>query len=177
MANVRRRYIILLIILFVISACTSTKFDLYEGKLLNIAVIGVPPQIKEEQVNFKEISFNDLNKGDLDKYDAVLVMSENLKQAAERRYSDIYTNSLIPFFFISTTSHIPFTEKNIEYEEAWEWSPGNSYAVGVYKSIEDDSLKNWGLSLYNDEKTDENIKGLYSRIFIEIEELAIKKRG
>ncbi|WP_238323079.1 hypothetical protein [Gorillibacterium massiliense] len=143
MANKRRQYVIfiLLIILFVISACTSTKFDLYEGKSLNIAVIGEPPQIKEEQVIFKKISFDDLNKGDLDDYDAVLVMEENLNQAAERQYADIYLNSPIPFFFISTRSHIPFTERDIEYGGIWDWSPGNSYAVGVYKSNEDGTLK------------------------------------
>lgn len=177
MANKRGRYIIfiLLIILFVLSACTSTKFeskfDLYEGKSLYIAVIGEPPQIKEEQVHFKEISFDDLNKEESDKYDAVLVMRENLNQAAERQYADIYTNSPRPFFFISTTSHVPFTEKDIEYEEIWDWSPGTIYAVGVYKSNEDGSLKGWGLGLYNDEKTDENVENLYSRIFMKIEEL------
>ncbi|WP_242615165.1 hypothetical protein [Paenibacillus solani] len=78
MTNNRKRYIffILLSILFVISACTGTKFDLYEGRLLNIAVIGEPPQIKEKQVIFKEISFDEMNKEDLDKYDALLVMRE-----------------------------------------------------------------------------------------------------
>lgn len=93
---------------------------------MRIAVIGEPPQIKEEQVNFREISFDDLNKGEL---------------------------------------------KNIEYEETWDWTPGTIYAVGSYKSNEDHSLKSWGLALYNNEKTDENIKNLYSRIFTKIEEL------
>lgn len=173
MTNNRKQYIffILLSILFVISACTSTKFDLYEGKFLNIAVIGEPPQIKEKQVSFKEISFDDLNEEDLDKYDAVLVMRENLNQAAEKQYSDIYTNSQIPFFFISTTSHVPFTEKGVEYDATWDWSPGTSYAVSVYKSNEDDTLKYLDLGLYNDEKTDENIEELYSRIFMRIEEI------
>jgi len=172
MVNKRKRYIIilLLIILFGLSACTSTKFDLYEGKSLNIAVIGEPPQVVEEQVNFKKISFDDLDKGALEAYDAVFVMRENLYQAAERQYADIYSNSLIPFFFISTASHIPFTEKDIEYGEIWDWSPGISYAVGVYKSSEDDTLRGWGLGLYNDEKTDENIEEVYSRIFMKIEE-------
>ncbi|MGG3280086.1 hypothetical protein [Paenibacillus solani] len=173
MINIRKQYIvcILLSILFVISACTSTKLDLYEGKFLNIAVVGEPPQIKEKQVSFNKISFNDLNEEDLDKYDAVLVMRENLNQAAERQYTDIYTNSQIPFFFISTTSHVPFTEKDVKYDATWDWSPGTSYAVSIYKSNEDDTLKYWELGLYNDEKTDENIEELYSRIFMRIEEI------
>ncbi|MGG3455558.1 hypothetical protein [Paenibacillus rhizolycopersici] len=173
MANRGKRYIILilLIILFVPSACTSTKFDLYEGKSLNIAVIGEPPHVREEEVNFNKISFDDLNKVDLEEYDAVFVMRENLYQAAESHYADIYSNTPIPFFFISTTSHIPFTKKDIEYGESWGWSPGNSYAVGVLNSNEEDTLKSWGFGLYNDKKTNEHIEEVYSIIFTTIEEL------
>ncbi|MEF2965885.1 hypothetical protein V3851_08595 [Paenibacillus sp. M1] len=173
MANRGERYIILifLIFLFVLSACTSTKFDLYEGKSLNIAVIGEPPQVREKEVNFNKILFDDLNKVDLEDYDAVFVMRENLYQASESHYADIYSNSPIPFFFISTTSHIPFTNKDIEYGESWGWSPGNSYAVGVHKSNEEDTLKSWGFGLYNDKKTNEHIEEVYSIIFMTIEEL------
>lgn len=173
MANRRRRNLILLflIILITLSACKTTTFDLYEGKYLKIAVVGEPPVVREKDVSFNKISFDDLNKVELEGFDAVFVMGENLYKAAESQYAHIYLNSSIPFFFISTTSHIPFTEKDIEYEETWGWSPGNSYAVGVLKSNEDDTLKGWGFGLYNDIKTDEHIEEVYSNIFMTIEEL------
>ncbi|MBM7602712.1 hypothetical protein JOC75_000682 [Metabacillus crassostreae] len=136
--------IFVIVLLFSLSACsTNLDFDLYDGKSLSIAVIGDPPKIKEEQVRFSEISFNDLSSEKLDLYDAVFIMKDNLYKAAESEYSDVYLESNIPFFFISTTSHIPFTEKDVEYDESWDWTPGNSYTVGVLKSEGDDNIKVW----------------------------------
>ena len=36
---------------------------------------------------------------------------------------------------------------------------------------EDNKLKNWSYGLYNDKKTDENMKEMYSRMFKTIDEL------
>lgn len=144
------------------------EFELYKGKPLNIAVVGKAPKIKEKQVSFSEFS---LEKFMLmsNAYDAVFIMPENLSQAAESQYADVYLNSMIPFFFISAKSHIPFTVNTTEYNESWDWTPGNSYAVGVLKSTEDDSLKTWGFGLYNDVLTEEHLKEMYSRIFKQVE--------
>lgn len=173
MAIRSKRYIILVLlsILFTLSACTSTKLEVYEGRSLKIAVIGEPPQVREERITFKKISFDDLNEDNLEGYDAVIVTQENLNQAAESQYAEIYSNPPIPFFFISTTNHIPFIIKEIEYDDSWDWSPGNNYAVGVLKSNEEDTLTHWGYGLYNDIKNDEHIKEVYSRIFKTVAEL------
>lgn len=151
------------------------EFELYKGKPLNIAVVGESPKIKEKQVSFSEVSFEKLMlmSNDPDSYDAIFIMKENLSQAAESKYADIYLKSTIPFFFISAKSHIPFTVNTTEYNASWEWTPGNSYAVGVLKSADDDSLKSWGFGLYNDVMTEEHIKEMYSRIFIEVEKESI----
>lgn len=163
---------ILLILLFAITACTqSPEFELYDGKALSIAVVGEPPEVKEEQVRFTEISFDELTSKELDSYDAVFITEENLPKAAESKYANTYLYSIIPFFFISANSHIPFTVKETEYDESWKWTAGNNYAVGVLTSLEDESLKSWGFGLYNDKKTDEHIKDVYSRIFKTIDEL------
>lgn len=152
-------------------------FELYQGRPLNIAVIGESPEIKETQVVFSELSFEKLMLmgSDLNSYDAVFIMQEKLSQAAESQYADVYLNSTIPFFFISAKSHIPFTVSTTGYNESWDWTPGNSYAVGVLKSTEDDSLKNWGFGLFNDEMTEEHIKAMYSRIFKQVEKESITK--
>jgi hypothetical protein len=151
------------------------KFELYKGKPLNIAVVGESPEINEKQVSFSEFSFEKLilMSNDLDSYDAVFIMKEYLSRASESQYADVYLNSTIPFFFISAKSHIPFTVNSTEYNESWDWVPGNSYAVGVLKSAEDDSLKNWGFGLYNDVKTEKHIKEMYSRIFKQVEKESI----
>ncbi len=162
---------VFLLLSLTLPACTSVKFEQYEGKPLTILVIGEPPQVREKQVNFTTISFDDLNTRDLENYDAVFIMEEHLKQAAESQYAEIYSHSPTPFFFVSTTSHVPFTHKDIEYEDIWDWSPGNIYIAGVLKLNEDDSRESWGFGLYNETKTEKHIEDVYSRIFIKLGEL------
>jgi hypothetical protein len=161
-------YFILLIILTVaLTACASSPdFELYEGKSLRIAVVGEPPETKEEQVRFTEITFDEMTGEEMNSYDAIFIMENNLSEAAKSQYADVYLHSSIPFFFISTKSHIPFTVEDAGYDQTWNWSPGNNYSVGVLASQEDGTLQTWGYGLYNDEKTVEHIKGVYSRIFM-----------
>lgn len=162
----------MLICLFALSACSqSPDFKLYEGKPLRIAVVGEPPEVKEEQVTFQKISFDELTKEEIGSYDAVIITEENLTQAADSKYANTYLKSTIPSFFLSARSHIPFTVEKTNYDESWKWTAGNYYAVGVFTSQETKTLKNWGYGLYNDKKTDENIKEVYSRIFKTVEEL------
>lgn len=159
-------YFVILVLTYLLSACTQNPdFKLYEGKSLRIAVVGKLPEVKEEQVMFDEVSFNDITNNGIGSYDAVIITEDNLIEASGSQYSDVYLNSNIPFFFISTKSHIPFTVKDAEYDNTWNWTAGNHYAVGVLTSKEDNSLKSWGYGLYNDEKTEDHIENLYSRIF------------
>ncbi|MFO1445591.1 hypothetical protein KDN24_20815 [Bacillus sp. Bva_UNVM-123] len=176
----RYLYFILLILTVALTACTSTSsppsppspdFKLYEGNSLRIAVVGEPPKVKEKQVRFTEISFDEMTSEELKSYDAVFITENNLFEAAEKNYADVYLNSTIPFFFIGTYNFVPFTERDLEYDKSWNWATGDSYAVGVLVSQEDDTLKHWGYGLYNEEKTDENIEDVYSRIFKTIDEL------
>lgn len=163
--------------LFVLlSACSlNPDFETYEGKSLTIGVIGEPPEIKEKQVSFDNISFDDVMNNDFDSYDAIFIMPENLSQASEKQYSGIYLVSTVPFFFIGANNHIPFTEEELSFDddswESWEWTPGESYASGVYYSPTEDSLSSWGFGLYDDKKTDNTIKEMYSRLFEVIEEI------
>ena len=170
----RKRYLcfILLVLTVALTACTSSPdFEAYEGNSLKIAVVGEPPKVKEEQVRFTEISLDEMASEELKSYDAVFIGEDNLSEASESQYADVYLNSTIPFFFISAKNHIPFTVKETKYDENWSWSAGNGYAVGVLKSQEDGTLKNWSYGLYNDKKTTDNIKDVYSRIFKSIDEL------
>jgi hypothetical protein len=164
-------FFILLISALGLSACNPSSFKMYEGKSLRIAVVGEPPEVKEEQVRFDEVSFDEITSEAIRFYDSVFITEENLIEAAESQYADVYLNSTIPFFFISAKSHIPFTVKDTEYNNTWNWTAGNYYAVGVLTSQEEDTLKSWGYGLYNDEKTDEHIENVYSRIFKSIDEL------
>ncbi|MEO4054759.1 hypothetical protein [Solibacillus sp. CAU 1738] len=163
---------LLILLLFALSACTpNPKFELYKGNPLSIAVIGESPEVNEEQVKFTKVLFDEMTNENLKFYDAVFISEDNLFEAAESKYANIYLNSSIPLFFMGTESFIPFTVENMEYGNDWNWRPGSSYAVGIVISPVDDSMSSWGFGLYNDEKTDENIKNIYSRIFEIIEGL------
>lgn len=159
-----------LFIVIVLTACTPrTDFVVYEGKPLRIAVIGELPEVKEEQVEFENISFDEIKSDRIASYDAVIITEEKLIEASESQYADVYSQSKIPFFFISASSPIPFTVKDVEYDSSWKWTAGTSYAVGVLTLQEE--KKSWGIGLYNDEKTGEHIEAVYSIIFQTIEEL------
>jgi hypothetical protein len=166
----RKNYLsfILLILILALTACTqSPDFELYEGNSLKIAVVGETPEVNEEQVIFKEISFDEMTSEELKSYDAVFIRENKLSEAAESQYADVYLNSTIPFFFIGTDNYVPFIEKDLEYNKNSNWTAGTSYTVGVLLS----QLKHWEYGLYNDKKSDEHIKEMFSRIFKSIDEL------
>ncbi|MGD6780976.1 hypothetical protein ACQCT3_15840 [Sutcliffiella horikoshii] len=170
--KIKTHSFILLILVFSLTACIQkTDFRLYEGKPLDIAVVGEPPEVKEDQVIFTEISFDEMTPEKLISYDAVVIRENNLSKAAEDKFADVYSASTIPFYFIGTDNFVPFTEKNLEYDHTSEWTAGMSYAVGVLTSQEEDTLKHWGFGLHNDIKNDEHLKEMYSRIFLSIEKI------
>ncbi len=169
-------YFLLLTLVISLSACSQhLGFDVYTGKALSIGIIGEPPEVKEEQVQFHRISFEDLMDKNLNSYDAIFITKENLSQAGEKKYSEVYLNSARPFFFIAAKSPIPFTEAAIDFDDSswenWNWTPEDSsvYASGMMSNQEGEVAKSWGYGLYNDTKTDENILDVYSRIFMTIE--------
>ncbi|WP_262372536.1 lysozyme inhibitor LprI family protein [Sutcliffiella horikoshii] len=164
--------VIFMVIVIVVTACTqNVDFKMYEGKKLDIAVIGEPPEVKEEQVIFTEISFDEMTPENLTSYDAVIITENNLSEAAEDQYAEVYSESTIPFFFIGTDNFAFFTEKDWQYDKTSEWTAGRSYAVGILTSKEDDTLKHWGFGLHNDIKNNEHLKEMYSRVFLLIDEL------
>ena len=147
------------------------EFELYQGKPLNIAILGESPKVKEENIRFTQISFHNLKKETLASYDAVFVTEGTLSEASSSQYSEVYLNSPIPYFFISANSHIPFTVSSAKFSPSWEWEPGENYAVGIINNPSKDNLNFWGFGLYNDIKTQEHIEEVYSRIFKVIEGL------
>lgn len=149
----------------------NVEVEPYSGKALKIAVVGASPEVREENVRFNELSFKKLREEDLTLYDAVFVMKENLSEASQSQYVDVYKRHEITFFFISARNSIPFFRKSEEYSEFWEWTPGLMYAPGVeYESKEFDSFRPMGVYLPNNEETEENLKRMYSLVFNLIEE-------
>ncbi|MBU3186221.1 transcription elongation factor GreAB [Clostridium estertheticum] len=172
-----RRYSLLVTILSVITifgtftACSksqpqpqSEKTNPYNGRTLNIGVIGEPPNVREKQVTFVKIKFSDLEKNLFSsQYDTIFITKNNLSEASQGKYASIYKKSKIPFFFIQTEkSYVPFVMEDLTYDNA-PTVTDQTYATGIlYTGAK---LNTWGYGLYNDIENQANIKDVYSRIF------------
>jgi hypothetical protein len=157
----------ILTILIIFTACSkpqSIKTNTHNDKALRIGIIGETPKVVEEKVTFGKIKFSDLEKDTVDsQYDAIFITKYNLSEASQGKYADIYKKSKIPFFFIQTEkSYVPFTEKDLTYDNAPKFTD-QSYATGIMYN--GNKLNFWGYGLYNDIENQANIKDVYSRIF------------
>lgn len=157
----------------ILAGCTPYSPDtpLYEGKKLDIGMIGDAPEIRENNITFTEMTLDELKEGaDFPSaVDAVFIQKDYLSDAADSKYAKVYQNAGIPFFFIeSKKSYVPFVIEDLSYEEVPDLSP-DMYASGYYQS--GDKAQFWGYGLYNDQVNPPNIKDAYSRIFTTIASL------
>ncbi|NFT07568.1 transcription elongation factor GreAB [Clostridium botulinum] len=164
------KVITIIIAVIFLSGCNNIKFEKYTGENLNVGVIGEIPEVREDNVIFNKITFKDLEeKNTLSKYDAIFITKDNLIEASEGKYSSIYKEGIVPFFFIESTKvDIPFIYEELSYEEVPQQGNPPFYAVGIY--IKDSKLSSIEYGLYNDIKNKKNIEDVYSRIFKTISE-------
>lgn len=155
----------------ILTGCWNSNIDKtkeYGGGELIIGIIGSTPEVKEVQVRFEKIDFEFLRDDIFDsQYDAIFITRDNLSEASKAKYATIYKNSKIPFYFIeSEKGHVPFTEEELSYEDVPDFKD-MTYITGLL-CIRD---KVWGYGLYNDTKSEINVKGVYSRVFEDISEI------
>lgn len=163
----KRKIIVVLLLVFVILINGNAQRDsidtpLYEGRSLVIGVIGKTPQVREKgHVGFKEVTFQQLEDLDLS------AELDALVEASEPKYTEVYKKAEVPFFYIeSKKSHVPFTIKELSYDEVPDLST-DMYATGYYGK----NAEHWGFGLYNDVMNETNIQAVYSHIFTTIESL------
>lgn len=154
-----------------VDASTQVKDTSYVGTYLKIGVIGEQPDLQEKDVKFSTLSFEELedtNQISL-KFDAVFITKDNLKQADEEKYVKVYRNLDVPTFFLETTKgFLPFVFEDLTYANA---SEVNDAYVSGYLQEKKDSYRFWEYGLNNNQKNDQNVKDLYSRIFKTIAEV------
>ncbi|AIY78845.1 transcription elongation factor GreAB [Clostridium cagae] len=164
------KVITVIVAVIFLSGCNNIKFEEYTGKILNVGVIGEIPEVREDNIVFNKITFKDLEeKNILSRYDAIFITKDNLIEASDGKYSSIYKEGIVPFFFIeSKKGDIPFIYEELSYEEVPQQGNPPSYAVGIY--IKDNKLSSIEYGLYNDIENKKNIEDVYSRIFKTISE-------
>lgn len=143
----------------------------YNGADLKIGTVEIVPEVNEKNITFTTLTLGDLEKNEavLNELDAIFIMKDHLDEASASKYTAIYHNLKIPVFFIDTTkSFIPFTEKELNYEEVEDFEDQN-YIAGIYP--EGAEFRTWQYGLYNNVENKETIKMTYTNVFLTIDEL------
>ena len=175
MKAIKKTIFVLVMLLVFLTGCSVTNVDKtekYEGEKLRIGIIGDTPEIRETQVEFEEIDFGFLKEGNFDsQYDAIFITKDNLSEASNAEYVPIYKKSKIPFYFIDTDkSHVNFIMEDLSYEDEPDTEDG-MYITGLLYTKD----KFWRYGLYNDTKSEKNIKCVYSRVFEDISKIKNNK--
>lgn len=175
MRKVVKLLLTLIISMSLLVGCSNNQVKnnqkLYEGKELNIGVVGEIPQVREDNVKFIQIEISDLEKENLNtNYDAIFINRDYHSQVAEAKYVQIYMDTKIPFFFIeSKKAIVGFALEEISYDQAPDYL-NNEFACGLM-FVNNDEYKSWDYGLYNNTYNEDNVKEAYSRIFQTISEI------
>ncbi len=121
----------------------------YDGRNLNIGIIGDIPKVREKQIKFTEIQFSDLGKERVN-LDAIFIIEKNMSQNTLTKYTSFSKDLKLPFFFI-----------NFKYDDY-----NKTYATGYIYT--DGGYKSWSYNLQNNIENVKNIKLIYSQIFKDI---------
>ncbi len=149
----------------------------YEGTLLELAVVGKEPDVREKQLNFSEISLEELYNTPTDNYDAVFIMKEHLSEASKEKYIEMYRDKEMPFFFVeSKASHVPFIkmENPESYEQTAEKiDDTQNFISGILYVGGEKEYRSWKFSypIQDSEIMRDNAQGIYSAVFKVIDDL------
>lgn len=131
----------------------SEETTQYNGRALNIGIIGEIPNITNQKIRFEEIQFVDLNKKSLSlEYDSIIITGKNIPDSTQTQYMPFCKDYKIPFFFINIEQSIPEDQ---------------TYAVGYLFS--NSKFISLGYSLPDNMESEKNINEIYAKIFRDID--------
>ena len=165
-----RKVILFLAVLF-LTACDNNEIW-YNGKLLNIAVIGESPKMENEKVHFELLSLEQFKEDPLnvaEKYDAIMVTPDSFEVASDDTYVDSYQTSEMPIiFFNSNKRHFPFVRDGFTYETAdFDTLDNGSHTTIYLYNLSENKEDAWFFYLDNQKDLNE----LYAEVFQKIEAL------
>lgn len=187
-----QKYVILLSLIFLLSGCRADNQlvritegnqgiemdeEIYNGRELNIGVIGKIPTVREQNINFEQTSFTELSKHHSVDYDAVFIMEDYLSEAATSSNIRLYQELKIPFFFVGSKAlNIPFIEHNSElsYEDyVQQINDEQTYISGILYVDETEGYKGWTFdyAVKNNQFMHENLEEIYSNVFRVVEDI------
>ncbi len=165
------RKILLMLSLVLLGACSNDEVK-YDGKPLNIAVIGDIPELNNEKIHFEPISLDEFSEDTVQisaNFDAVMITPVIFEEASDDRFVEVYNSSKIPIiFFDSEKRNLPFTNGGITYETArWESLYNGSHTTIYLYDIDANKEDAWYFYL----KDEKELDFLYKEIFQKVEML------
>lgn len=173
----KNMFILFIIIIFLLTifGCSNTDksntIDVTPSNAnLTIGVVGNFPKVNEKNITFKQYKLEQLNEKIDPNLDALFIMPDHLKEAAEPQFAELYKKLPYPTFFIGSESPVyAYINEDVTYETAYS---GNTqmYTRG-YFNLDNEKYLGWEFGLYNDVKNEENIKAMYTDVFETINKL------
>ena len=165
-----RKVILILAVLFLV-ACDNNEIQ-YDGKLLNIAVIGESPELENDKIHFEQLSLEQFKEDTFNvakKFDAIMVTPELFEPASDDTYVNSYQTSEMPIiFFNSNKRHLPFVRDGLTYETAdFDALDNGSHTTIYFYNMNEDKDDSWFFYLDNQK----NINELYTEMFQKVEAL------
>ncbi|EJR57887.1 hypothetical protein IIO_04613 [Bacillus cereus VD115] len=164
----RLSYFLFFILICLVSAgCAKDKEGEkleYNGRALVIGVVGEKPKDTFRNIKFESVKLEEMQEKSA-KVDGFFVMKEYFKEASKERYTDLFLSLKKPVFFIGLQDkpYLIFTEKDLDYDNAPK-DRAMMYTQG-FVNMENPEGQYWGMGLYNDTVSNQNIHNMYIVVF------------
>ena len=164
----RLSYFLFFILICLVSAgCAKDKEGEqleYNGRALVIGVVGEKPKDTFRNIKFENVKLEEMQEK-VAKVDGFLVMKEHFQEASKEQYTDLFLSLKKPVFFIGLKDrpYLIFTEKDLDYDNAPR-DRAMMYTQG-FVNMGNPEGQYWGMGLYNDTVSDQNIHNMYIIVF------------
>ncbi|HHT7235867.1 MULTISPECIES: hypothetical protein [Bacillus] len=136
----------------------------YNGRALVIGVVGEKPKDTFRNIKFKNVKLEEMQEKS-EKVDGFLVMKEYFQEASKEQYTDLFLSLKKPVFFIGLQDrpYLIFTEKDLDFDNAPR-DRAMMYTQGFVNMGRPEG-QYWGIGLYNDTVSNQNIHNMYIVVF------------
>ncbi|MGG0720644.1 hypothetical protein [Bacillus mycoides] len=136
----------------------------YNGRALVIGVVGEKPKDTFRNIKFENVKLEEMQEKS-EKVDGFLVMKEYFQEASKEQYTDLFLSLKKPVFFIGLQDrpYLIFTEKDLDFDNAPR-DRAMMYTQGFVNMGRPEG-QYWGIGLYNDTVSNQNIHNMYIVVF------------
>ncbi|WP_439874466.1 hypothetical protein ACSLGG_24905 [Bacillus mycoides] len=160
-------FLVFILLCLVATGCAKDKEGEkleYNGRALVIGVVGEKPKDTFRNIKFESVKLEEMQEKSA-KVDGFLVMKEYFQEASKEQYTDLFLSLKKPVFFIGLKDrpYLIFTKKDLDYDNAPR-DEAMMYTQG-FVNMGSPEGQYWGMGLYNDTVSNQNIHNMYIIVF------------